>query len=83
MSKPNAKGPVTTVQIFCSKCKQQLYKYRKGGKGALIKCFKFRIAENYTKEDGICPSCGRQFARNALIRGEPALKMIGGKVTMK
>ncbi|WP_334020360.1 hypothetical protein [Alteromonas sp. S015] len=83
MAKPNAKGPVRTVQIRCAKCKFQLIKYRKGGKGALVKCFKERIVEDFTLEEGICPSCHRQFARNTLIRGVPALKIVGTKVTMK
>ncbi len=83
MAKPNAKGPVRTVQIYCAKCKFQLFKYRKGGKGALVKCFKERIVEDYTLEEDICPSCQKQFARDALIRGAPALKIVGGKVTMK
>ena len=47
MAKPNPKGPVRTVQIYCAKCKFQLFKYRKGGKGALVKCFKERIVEDY------------------------------------
>lgn len=83
MAKPNAKGPVRTVQIFCAKCRFQLFKYRKGGKGALVKCFKERIVEDYTVEEGICPACNTQFARNTIIRGTPAFKMVGGKVHMK
>ncbi|AXT39972.1 hypothetical protein D1814_15440 [Alteromonas sp. BL110] len=83
MAKPNAKGPVRTVQIFCAKCRFQLLKYRKGGKGALVKCFKERIVEDYTNEEGICPSCNVQFGRNTMIRGAPALKIVGGKVLMK
>ncbi|MEL7479008.1 MAG: hypothetical protein AAGJ17_08990 [Pseudomonadota bacterium] len=83
MAKPNKKGPVRTVDIFCAKCRTQLFKYRKGGKGALVKCFKERIVEDFTHEEGICPSCHGQFARNALIRGAPALKIVGTKVTMK
>ncbi|MCB4435790.1 hypothetical protein LHL20_05965 [Alteromonas sp. McT4-15] len=83
MAKPNAKGPVKTVQIFCARCRCQLYKYRKGGKGALVKCFKSRIVEDYTDEEGICPSCNSQFARSAMIRGERSLKIVGGKVHMK
>ncbi len=83
MAKPNAKGPVRTVQIYCAKCKFQLFKYRMCGKGALVKCFKERIVEDYTLEEGICPSCQKQFASDALIRGAPALKIVGGKVTMK
>ncbi|MAI65875.1 MAG: hypothetical protein CL600_13560 [Alteromonas sp.] len=83
MAKPRKKGPQKTVQIYCAKCKEQLYKYKKGGKGALVKCFKERIVEDYTMSEGICPNCNQQFARDTLIRGTPALKMIGGKVNMK
>lgn len=83
MAKPNAKGPTKTVQIYCVKCKTQLYKYRKGGKGALVKCFKERIVDDFTNKEGQCPNCNSTFARPAMIRGAPALKIVGGKVTMK
>ncbi|AOV92147.1 hypothetical protein EIB96_06675 [Vibrio parahaemolyticus] len=83
MAKPNKKQPSKTVEIYCAKCKAQLYKYRKGGKGALVKCFKERIVEDYTQTLCFCPSCGQEFARDTLVRGTPAFKMIGGKVTMK
>ena len=29
-----------------------------------------------------CPECQTTFARNALIHGRPALKLVGGKVRM-
>ncbi len=83
MAKPNKKLPDKSVDIYCNKCRQQLFKYRKGGKGSLVKCFKERITQNYTNESGICPSCQTVFAREALIRGAPAYKIIGGKVRMK
>ncbi|MDF2154800.1 hypothetical protein [Vibrio sp. CAU 1672] len=83
MAKPNKKQPAKTVVVSCTKCKTQLFKYRKGGKGALVKCFKERIAEDFTQTACICPNCGQEFARETLIRGTPAYKMIGGKVTMK
>ncbi|MDW2041330.1 hypothetical protein [Vibrio sp. 2130-1] len=83
MAKPNKKQPNKTVEIYCAKCKAQLYKYRKGGKGALVKCFKERIVEDYTQTPCFCPSCGQEVARDTLVRGTPAFKMIGGKVTMK
>ena len=83
MSKPNKKGPVRTVDIYCAQCKTQLFKYRKGGKGALVKCFKERIVDNFTKTPCICPQCEQVFGREQLIRGTPAFKMIGGKVFMK
>ncbi|WP_338290714.1 hypothetical protein [Planctobacterium marinum] len=83
MAKPHSKGPTRTVQIFCAQCKAILFKYRKGGKGALVKCFKQRITEDHTKTPCTCPGCQQIFARETLIRGTPAYKMIGGKVTMK
>ena len=83
MAKPNAKGPVRTVQIYCSKCKFQLFKYRKGGKGALVKCFIERIVEDHTTTKCHCPGCNQAFARETMIRGAPAYKIIGGKVHMK
>ncbi|PQJ66563.1 hypothetical protein [Photobacterium angustum] len=83
MAKPNKKGPTKTVDIFCAKCKTLLFKYRKGGKGALVKCFKERIVKDFTIEPATCPECGVVFGRDTLVRGTPAFKIIGGKVTMK
>ena len=83
MAKPNKKGPTATVDSFCSRCKTQLFKYRKGGKGALVKCFKERITQDFTTDPCICPGCELKFARDTLVRGTPAYKMIGGKVFFK
>lgn len=83
MAKPNKKGPSRTVDVYCSACKAQLFKYRKGGKGSLVKCFKERINEDYTEQPCICPSCGGVFARDVLVRGTPAYKIIGGKAYAK
>jgi len=83
MSKPNKKMPDKTVTISCSKCRTKLYKYKKGGTGSLIKCFKERITKDYTEQNGICPQCQTTFARDTLIRGVPAFKIIGGKVQVK
>ncbi|QSX32980.1 hypothetical protein JYB87_14725 [Shewanella avicenniae] len=83
MAKPNKKGQTQTVDIYCAKCKAPLYKYRKGGKGALVKCFIERIVEDHTNTPCTCPECGQVFARESLIRGTPAYKMVGGKALMK
>lgn len=83
MAKPNKKGPTRTVDVFCAQCKTQLFTYRKGGKGTLVKCFKERITKNYTQTPCICPSCEQKFARETLVRGTPAYKIIGGKVISK
>ncbi|WP_172563030.1 hypothetical protein [Vibrio furnissii] len=83
MAKPRKKLPEKTVDIFCAKCRTVLFKYHKGGKGALIKCFKARIAQDATQGDGRCPNCESEFAREAMIRGAPAWKISGGKVVVK
>ena len=83
MAKPNKKGPTKTVDIYCSKCRAQLFKYRKGGKGALVKCFKERISKDFTTTPCTCPQCEVIFARDTLIKGTPAFKIIGGKVFFK
>ncbi len=83
MAKPNKKGPSKTVDIFCKACNSPLFKYRKGGKGALVKCFKERISKDYTKTACTCPECEQVFARETLIKGTPAFKVIGGKVWFK
>lgn len=83
MAKPNKTGPVRTVEVRCSACQTPLFVYRKGGKGALVKCFRERISKDFTTDGCTCPGCQREFARETLIRGTPAYKMIGGKVTFK
>jgi len=83
MAKPNKVGPTRTVDIACAKCRAALFKYRKGGKGALVKCFIERISKDFTHNQTHCPECDTLFSRQTLIRGIPALKIIGGKVTFK
>ena len=83
MAKPNPKAPEKTVSISCARCGALLYKYKKRGKGALVKCFKERIVKNNTTTPCQCPECKQVFAREMLIRGAPAYKIIGGKVITK
>ena len=72
-----------TISIYCAKCRALLYRYRKGGRGGLIKCLVARIAEDYTGGDLRCPQCGQKFARAQMIDGRPAHKIIQGKVYTK
>jgi len=74
---------VRTISIFCSKCRTLLYKYRKGGRGGLVKCRPERIVEDRTAGDLKCPGCGQEFARLAMMGGGPAHKIIQGKVFTK
>jgi hypothetical protein len=82
-----------TVSVNCAKCRERLFRYKKknGTKSNLVKCFVERIAEdsaNVLKDQGegadiyTCPSCETQFARGAMMRGLPALKLVGGKTRM-
>ena len=82
-----------TVSVNCAKCGERLFRYKKknGTKSQLIKCFVERIAEDSagvlrdqgeTAPSYDCPSCETQFARAAVIRGLPALKLVGGKTRM-
>ena len=73
----------TTISIHCAKCRTLLYKYRKGGRGGLVKCFVERIAEDRTNGDLKCHNCGQEFAREQMMSGKPAHKIIQGKVYTK
>lgn len=72
-----------TIKIYCSGCNGRLYEYHKVGSGLLVKCYKDRIKEDYTRGDLRCPACGTAFAREGMIRGKPAHKIIQGKVYVK
>jgi ribosomal protein S27E len=72
-----------TISIHCAKCRSLLYKYRKGGRGGLVKCLVERIAEDFTNGDLHCHSCGQQFARPMSLPGQPVHKIIQGKVYTK
>ena len=61
-------------------CRALLYRYRKGGTGALVKCFVERIVEDRTAGDLKCHECGQAFARPYATAGKPAHKIIQGKV---
>jgi len=71
------------IKVYCANCHALLYKYQKAGLGSLIKCYKDRIAEDYTRGDLKCPKCGETFAREAVYHGKPANKIIRGKVYIR
>jgi len=83
MAKPNKKLPTKSVDVLCQKCRALLYKYKKGGKGSLLKCFKERVVEDYTETACTCPKCDTVFARDVLVNGTPAFKIIGNKAYCK
>ncbi|MBN1661000.1 MAG: hypothetical protein JXA93_21565 [Anaerolineae bacterium] len=74
------------IKVECQ-CGQLLFKYYKGGRGRLIKCFLDEIREDWV---GIaeaplgmrpsCPACGRELGEVRIVRGRPALKINHGTV---
>ncbi len=83
MIKPDPKGLIKTIKIYCANCNTLLYKYYKAKRGHLLKCYRENIKEDYTRGDLKCPNCGIQFARGKMIHGRPANKIIQGKVYVK
>jgi DNA-directed RNA polymerase subunit M/transcription elongation factor TFIIS len=77
------KRDVYVIKVYCRKCGTLLYKYRKEGRGHLIKCYKSNILRDFTNGDLKCPKCGEEFAKEAIIHGRPANKIIQGKVFIK
>jgi len=71
------------IAIICARCRTLLYRYRKYGTGGLAKCYVDRIIEDHTEGDLRCPGCGGEFARERMMRGKPAHKIIRGKVYTK
>jgi hypothetical protein len=72
-----------TIKVYCANCRRLLYRYLKGGPGHLVKCYKASIIEDHTNGDLRCPNCGEAFAREAMIHGQPANKIIQGKVFVR
>jgi len=71
------------IKIYCAQCRTLLYKYQKGGSGHLVKCYRDKIMKDFTKGDLRCPQCEGTFARETMIHGKPANKIIQGKVFVK
>lgn len=71
------------IKIYCSKCRSHLYDYDKDKQGKLIKCYKDMIVCDKTEGDLKCLNCGQAFARDAMVNGRPANKIIQGTVYHK
>jgi hypothetical protein len=82
------------ITVVC-RCGQPLFKYYKGGRGRLIKCYLDQIRTDHVgihhpglresrdqdpQAPPTCPSCGRSLGRIQIIRGRPALKINQGTV---
>ena len=72
-----------TVHIHCNACGGLLFKYKKEGPGHLMKCYESGIEDDRTSGKLVCPQCGQEYARVAMVRGRPARRIIQGKVKAK
>lgn len=84
-AKPRAKLPERRVDVSCALCGERLYRYAKGnGAGSrLVKMYTERVVRDFTNETAICPGCGQEFARETMIHGKRALKIVQGKVHVR
>jgi hypothetical protein len=74
------------VKVQCQ-CGQLLFKYYKGGRGRLIKCFLDEIRDDqvgiHDEQLGTrptCPACDKELGEIRIVRGRPALKINHGTV---
>jgi hypothetical protein len=79
----NKRVKIYKIRICCKGCGTHLYTYNKEGSGGLVKAYVSGVIKDYTAGDLKCPSCGVQFAREAMYHNRPAHKMIRGKVFIK
>lgn len=70
------------IDVYCV-CRQFLFRYMKEGGGHLVKCFRSNISQDQTKKDGVCPACEQTFAKDAVIKNRPALKVVKSRVFVK
>ena len=76
-------GKGRAIDVHCAHCDALLYHYWKAGPGHLVKCYTDRILKDFTYGLLECPSCGQRFARDAMVRGRPAKKIVQGKVNVR
>ena len=74
------------IKVECQ-CGQLLFRYFKGGRGRLIKCYLDQI-----HDDGVgvinlplcarptCPACGKAIGIVQMVHGRPALKLNQGAI---
>lgn len=85
LAAPRKKLPKRRVDLTCSGCSAKLFRYAKGNgaESQLVKIYDERIVKDFTEDQQTCPQCGTEFAREAIVHGRLAYKVISGKVSMK
>jgi len=82
---PRSKLPERRVDINCAACGSPLFRYAKGNGASsqLVKVYHERIVRDHT--GGLfttCPKCNVTFARETMVHGRRAFKIVGKKVRM-
>ena len=74
------------IKVECQ-CGELLFKYFKGGRGRLIKCFLGEIQNDHVGLVDLplgarptCPGCGKELGIVRIVRGRPALKLNQGAI---
>ena len=77
------------ITIYC-KCRQKLVRYRKRGKGRLVKIHRLRISKDYSGvfsdetlpegSDILCPSCNARVATVKKVNGKWVHKVNQGQI---
>ncbi len=79
-------GRGRVIKVEC-RCGRLLFKYFKGGRGRLIKCYLDEIRKDYVGVSDCpagarptCPGCEKEIGIVRMVRGRPALKINQGTV---
>jgi hypothetical protein len=74
------------IKVEC-RCGYLLFKYFKGGRGRLVKCYLDEIRKDYAHvadqaldAQPTCPACGKALGVVKMIQGRPALKINQGTI---
>jgi len=74
------------IKVEC-RCGYVLFRYFKGGRGRLIKCYLDEIRKDYAQvaeqpldAQPTCPVCGKELGTIKMIHGRPALKINQGTI---
>ena len=81
-------GRGRVIKVEC-RCGRLLFKYFKGGRGRLIKCFLSEIRKDHvgvldcpTGARPTCPECDKELGIVRLVRGRPAIKLNQGTIKL-
>ena len=79
-------SPGRVIKVECQ-CDYLLFKYYKGGRGRLVKCFLDQLTEDNVGIEALplgtrptCPTCEKVIGEIRIVRGRPAIKLNQGAI---